>query len=100
MPLGAIGAGTGHLVAFARRLGAEWLIVAATRLPLALLDGCDAPLVPADRWADTRIVLPAECRGRTFRDVVFGHEIGAGDELLASEALARFPVALLHLAAE
>ena len=100
MPLGAIGAGTGHLVAFARRLGSEWLVVAATRLPLALLDGCDAPLVPADRWADTRIVLPAECRGRTFRDAVFGHEIGAGDELLASEALARFPVALLHLAAE
>ena len=100
MPLGVIGAGTGHLVAFARRLGAEWLVVAATRLPLALLDGCDVPLVPADRWADTSIALPAECRGRTFRDIVFGHEIAAGDELLASEALARFPVALLHLAAE
>jgi maltooligosyltrehalose synthase len=69
-------------------------------LPLALLDGCEMPLVPRDRWADTRIVLPAECRGHAFHDIAFGDEIGVGDELLASEALARFPVALLHLAAE
>jgi (1->4)-alpha-D-glucan 1-alpha-D-glucosylmutase len=95
IPLEVSGDAANHLVAFARRRGAEWLIVAATRLPMALLDG-EVPLVHPSAWGDTRIALPEEAGGIEWRDIVFNGTIAAGPVIDANTALAHFPVTLLH----
>jgi (1->4)-alpha-D-glucan 1-alpha-D-glucosylmutase len=95
LSLEATGAAARHVVAFARRLGADWLVVIATRFPLPLLDGSDMPLVPPDRWGDTTILLPESAHGLAFGDVVFGSEIRPTAAIPAAAVLARFPVALL-----
>ncbi len=96
MPLEITGGAARHLVAFARRHDEEWLVAIATRLPLALLEGADAPLVDPKRWGDTHIALLEEARGLSFRDIVFGETLPPGGNMAASAALARFPAALLH----
>ncbi|HWT29917.1 MAG TPA: malto-oligosyltrehalose synthase, partial [Propylenella sp.] len=94
VPLEIAGPEADRVVAFARRHGADWLVVVGTRLALSLLDGI--PLVPPDRWRGTRILLPNEANGISIRDIVFGSDIAAGAALEVSRILARFPVALLH----
>ena len=78
LPLPAVGAAAGHVVA-ADRGGA---IVVATRLPIGLdrLGG----------WGDTALLGPA---GR-YRDAFTGGVVD-GDDLRLAEVLARYPVALL-----
>ena len=95
VPLETAGARAEHVVAFARLAGGEAAIVVATRLPLELPLG-DVPLVPAEAWGDTRILLPETLAARRFGDVVFpGAPLGGG-EIAAADALGRFPVALLY----
>jgi (1->4)-alpha-D-glucan 1-alpha-D-glucosylmutase len=95
LPLETAGERANHLVAFARRLDNEWLILVATRLPLALLQGTEQPLVPPERWGDTRILLPADVQGE-LRDVATGARLSAGPEFCARQLLRTLPVALLH----
>jgi (1->4)-alpha-D-glucan 1-alpha-D-glucosylmutase len=77
-PLVSGGPGEKHLVAFDRG-GA---ITLATRLP--------AGLSGAGGWADTTVQLPSDCQ---YRDVFTGARYDG--ELSVSEALGRYPVALL-----
>jgi (1->4)-alpha-D-glucan 1-alpha-D-glucosylmutase len=94
LALQATGAAAEHVVAFARRHGPDWLVVVAPRLPLRLLAGVDRPLIPAARWAETRIPRPSAAG--SFRDILFGRTYPAAAALGLSEILAEFPVALLH----
>jgi (1->4)-alpha-D-glucan 1-alpha-D-glucosylmutase len=99
VPLEANGPEADRIVAFARRRGADWLILVATRLGLSLLDG-DVPLVPPTRWSETKILLPDEAQSLPLRDILFAGEIAGGPALDGATVLARFPVALLHAGAE
>lgn len=69
-------------------------IVVAPRLTLPLLDGADRPLVPAERWADTALVLPPELAALELHDA-FTDAVHRGERLALATLLARFPVALL-----
>jgi (1->4)-alpha-D-glucan 1-alpha-D-glucosylmutase len=96
VPLEITGEGARNAVAFARRRGEEWLVLIATRLPLALLGESDVPLVNPSRWGDTRVALPAEARRVVLRDIVSGEALAGADEISLASALARFPATLLH----
>jgi (1->4)-alpha-D-glucan 1-alpha-D-glucosylmutase len=96
LPLDVTGEAARHLVAFARRHEADWLVLIATRFPISMLDGTDIPLVAPDRWGDTIIGLPAAIEAMRLRDIAFGGEMEAEAAIPAADALARFPVALLH----
>lgn len=78
LPLTAVGAAAGHLVAVDRG-GA---IAVATRLPLGLeRDG---------GWRDTELLVPAG----VYRDAIAG-DLVSGDAVPIGRLLARYPVALL-----
>ncbi|HEX9905663.1 MAG TPA: malto-oligosyltrehalose synthase [Propylenella sp.] len=96
LPLETAGGAATRLIAFARRHEADWLILIATRLPVALLRGFDQPLVPTERWSDTRIILPRGLLGVALRDVVTESEVHGATELPAAQLLGSLPVAVLH----
>ena len=95
LPLETEGAEAERLVAFARARGDRALVLIAPRLALPLLEGCDAPHVPPERWGDTTLRLPEVLRGREWRDAVTGEAHAFGDAMPIAVALVRFPVALL-----
>ena len=65
----------GNMVAFARSHEGMAAVFAAARLSATLTqDGGIAP-IGADRWKTSRIRLPAEFAGRSFRDLVSGAEL-------------------------
>ncbi|MGH3089636.1 MAG: malto-oligosyltrehalose synthase, partial [Rubrobacteraceae bacterium] len=92
-PLTVEGEMADHIVAFARVLGEEAVVVLAPRLfskPAA--DG--GALIPDPHtWANTCVSLPEELSGKVFRDVFTGEDVG-GDVVLES-LFEGFPVALL-----
>ncbi|MDT8277561.1 malto-oligosyltrehalose synthase [Roseomonas mucosa] len=97
LPLEIQGAKAAHLLAFARRRGGQAAITVVTRLPAALLGEAGQPLVPAEAWGDTAILLPPDMPG-ALTDVLNGGEVPAPDgSLRAATLLARLPVALLSL---
>jgi len=90
-----------HVCAFARRLRQQSLVVIAPRLYRRLLgDEGGLPLGQAV-WGETLIELPREERARaSFRNVLDGAQLlpvrqGESVGVLAAQALAEFPVALL-----
>ncbi len=101
VPLEVRGERAGHVVAFARRLGDEWVVVVGTRLFASLgLAGGDAPIGAV--WADTEIVWPvAPLPGRAaptgwLEDCISGRRHGLDGSVLPVAALLReFPVAAL-----
>jgi maltooligosyltrehalose synthase len=53
-------------------------------------------MVPPASWGDTVVTLPLERAGRQWRNIVTGQMVSATDgSLSVTEALDRFPVALL-----
>ena len=86
-----------HCVAFVRSDGTEHVIVAVTRLPYALAPETTAPLIPADAWADTAVLLPGAMQGRSCADVLTGRAVPMAAELPLASLLADLPVAVLHL---
>ena len=94
-PLAAHGEHANHLVAFTRTLEDLVVIAIGTRLPFALLKDTTIPLVPARRWGDTSVELPAHLRQTRYDDCITGEPVNPRDRLPISELLRRFPVALL-----
>jgi (1->4)-alpha-D-glucan 1-alpha-D-glucosylmutase len=90
-----------HLCAFARRCATQSLLVIAPRLYRRLLDDPARLPLGSAVWEDTLIELPREERGRrTLRNVLDGAQLqplrqGNTIGVLAAQALAEFPVALL-----
>ncbi|HEY1042803.1 MAG TPA: malto-oligosyltrehalose synthase, partial [Telluria sp.] len=66
-PLTVEGAQAEHLLAFAREADGDWLVVLVPRLSSALLDGSPLPRIAAERWGDTRVVLPEALDGRPLQ---------------------------------
>jgi len=102
LPLASSGAHADRAVAFARRAGADWLVVVVPRLVAPLLPEGAGLRIPPLAWQDTRVRLPEGELPRRWRDVVTGEvsepepAAGGGLEIPLAAALARFPVAALR----
>lgn len=95
LPLQVQGRHADKVLAFARLGDAERAIVIVPRLACGLLGDSPIPLIPAQTWDDTRLLLPftlspANCSG-LFASAV----VTASKELLLSAVLKEFPVNLL-----
>jgi (1->4)-alpha-D-glucan 1-alpha-D-glucosylmutase len=93
IPVTVEGPKAAHVVAFLRSHGRHRLLAAAVRLPAALLDGADTPMIPPTAWEGTHLALPTMTRGR---ELVTGRELH-GTVTLAM-LFAHLPVALVALA--
>ena len=102
LPLLARGARAEHVLAYARKDGAQEVVALAARFFVALGAtrttqlGLDAAL-----WDDTALPLGAQFGAARYRDVFTGreftaHERPGGKELLLAEVLSPLPVALLE----
>ena len=96
-PIRAEGAGAAHVVAFARMLGTRAVIAVVPRLMNhGLPEGHQIPVGP-EVWKDTRLFLPEELSGLTYRHVFTGARLkaDAAGSLLAAELFRTCPVGLL-----
>ena len=105
IPLRVSGHHASNVCAFARRLGAEMLIVIAPRLYLRLLGERTEPPLGAAVWENTLIEFSPEenLQGDALRNILDGSHVtpyrqGEHSGVLAADALANFPVAVLHRA--
>jgi (1->4)-alpha-D-glucan 1-alpha-D-glucosylmutase len=92
-PLVAAGAAADRVIAFARSLDGDELIVVVPRLTMGLGAAADLQLDPAV-WRDTLLQL-GDGAPRRFRNLVTGTWLTAGTTLQVSDALQHCPVALL-----
>ena len=97
IPLAVTGDQPGSLIAFARELDGNWVLVIAARLAAGLLGDAPAPSIPAERWGDTRISLPDALNGVAFTRL-FGADTVTPKQatLHVHEALQTLPVAVLQ----
>jgi (1->4)-alpha-D-glucan 1-alpha-D-glucosylmutase len=102
VPLGASGGRENHVIAFARRRGAEEVLAVASRFftrhgIARSVNGWVGP----DTWRDTALLLPEQSAGGRYRDVFTGAEFvvepnEAAASLPIARVLERMPVALLE----
>ena len=96
-PLAIEGPQADHLIAFAREHGGDAIITVATIRPASLLSAHPLPVIPAELWQDTAIVLPASLAGRGFRGVLDETTVPIGGaRFRAASALVRLPIAVLQ----
>lgn len=96
IPLEVEGEHAEHIVAFARRYEGDYLVMIAPRTVSDLLGDAPTPLVPAERWRDTRVRLPAPMHENELTCALSTSTVSPMDGCIAvSEALAAFPVNLL-----
>ncbi|MDP8927896.1 MAG: malto-oligosyltrehalose synthase, partial [Actinomycetota bacterium] len=89
-PLAASGAHAQRIVAFARRLGLDWVVAVVPRLVAGLGDGW--PL--GERWGDTTLPLPGAPSG--VREAVTGRTLEVSDGgVRIAEVFNELPVGLL-----
>lgn len=98
LPLRVEGEQAGRLIAFAREHDGAWLLVIAARLASSLLGDATMPAIAAERWGDTRVVLPEALSGRTLRplfdtDAVIATQPG----LSVAQVLLNLPVAVFTM---
>jgi (1->4)-alpha-D-glucan 1-alpha-D-glucosylmutase len=97
VPLAVHGARTRHVLAYARALGADVLVVVAGRLFAGL--GCAPGELPlgAAAWGDTTVRLGRVAAGRVaLADVLTGARLDASGDLRLADAFERFPGAALR----
>lgn len=99
LPLAASGRRQEHLVAFARRHGSQWALIAVPRL-LFKLSPSGKPPMGRQLWRDTKLCLPEEAPQR-WSNVLTGESLIGADAaeqrkaLGVSDLLRRLPIALL-----
>jgi (1->4)-alpha-D-glucan 1-alpha-D-glucosylmutase len=84
-----------HVLAFTRSHGQEHMLVVVPRLTSGLLDGCTVLHIPAQRWADTRLLLPPELSGLSLSSSLFPCQITRTHPLPVAEVLAEFSANVL-----
>jgi (1->4)-alpha-D-glucan 1-alpha-D-glucosylmutase len=99
MPLAVGGRAADHVLAFARMIGGNAVVVVVPRLALEMLKGQTDSLVPDPRWHDTNVQLPAALASRRFYHIVTGESV-AGDALSLGQVLRNFPVGMLSTRAQ
>jgi len=106
-PIEVQGEKADHVVAFARRLGDEGVLVIAPRLVAGLTKGEERFPLGFELWGNTTLALPTGWGGHRFRNLLTGQVVPAGQKsqgekssgatLAVAEVLSSFPVALLVL---
>lgn len=97
-PLRVEGPAAENVLAFSRSLGDTHLLVVVPRLASELLGDGDSPHIRAERWGDTRIILPPALADGSPSSVFSTRAIHPQQGSLAlSDVLADFPVNLLFL---
>jgi (1->4)-alpha-D-glucan 1-alpha-D-glucosylmutase len=95
LPLNVQGRHADKVVAFAR-LGEEHrAIVVAPRLASGLLGGASTPLIPAQNWDDTRVILPFALSPANSMGLFPSAVVSPSKELMLSAVLSEFPVNVL-----
>ncbi|MNM24077.1 Maltooligosyl trehalose synthase [compost metagenome] len=95
LPLSVQGRHADKVVAFARLGDGERAIVIAPRLASGLLGSAATPLIPAQNWDDTRLILPFGFSPATWTGLFGNAAVSPTRELKLSAVLAEFPVNLL-----
>ncbi len=95
-PLPVEGRHADKVMAFARIGEGERAIVVLPRLAASLLgEHAGSPLIPAQAWEDTRVVLPFTVSPTTWSGLFGNGVVSPTKELKLSAVLAEFPVNLL-----
>jgi len=98
LPLHVEGEHADRLIAFARELDGNWLIVVAARLASSLLADSHTPQIPAERWGDTRVRLPDALSGHALERLFDGKTVTPKQAALsATDVLQQLPVAILQV---
>ncbi|WP_409311888.1 malto-oligosyltrehalose synthase [Pseudomonas putida] len=95
LPLTVQGRHADKVIAFARLGEGEHAIVVAPRLASSLLGGAATPLIPAQNWDDTRLVLPFALSPANSTGLFACAAVSSSKELPLSAVLAEFPVNVL-----
>ncbi|HGA2315808.1 TPA: malto-oligosyltrehalose synthase [Pseudomonas putida] len=95
LPLQVQGRYADRVIAFARLGDGERAIIVAPRLASGLLGGATTPLIPAQNWDDTRLILPFALSPANWTGLFAGAAVSPTRELMLSAVLADFPVNLL-----
>jgi (1->4)-alpha-D-glucan 1-alpha-D-glucosylmutase len=101
LPLDADGTAADHIVAFARRLGSEEVIVAVPRLVAGLVGRDMRDPIGEEIWSRSRLLLPGAEPGTSYRNILTNEVITAvpaeqGASLQMGEVFAHLPFALLE----
>jgi (1->4)-alpha-D-glucan 1-alpha-D-glucosylmutase len=101
-PLFAKGIKDVHVCSFSRRLANHRIVVAVPRLVVRLTNKMERPPFSVEIWRDTRLELPDDLPGQTYRNLFTGEILQVErDEgftgLPLSAVFSCFPVALLEL---
>jgi (1->4)-alpha-D-glucan 1-alpha-D-glucosylmutase len=92
-PIAVLGPYEKQIIAFARQLEQQTLIVVVPRFLTTLIQPGEYPLGETV-WADTVITLPAGV-GTKWQEGIIGRSLAAGDVISVGQILKYFPVALL-----
>ncbi|MGG7600360.1 malto-oligosyltrehalose synthase [Pseudomonas sp. B21-023] len=95
LPLTVQGRHADQVLAFARLGQGERAIIVVPRLASALLGPAATPLIPAQNWDDTRLVLPFALSPANCSGLFGGGAVTPSRELMLSTVLAEFPVNVL-----
>ncbi|WDY56286.1 malto-oligosyltrehalose synthase [Pseudomonas sp. PSKL.D1] len=95
LPLNVQGRHAEKVLAFARLGEGERAIVIAPRLASSLLAGAATPLIPAQNWDDTRVILPFALSPANPTGLFPSAAVSPSRELMVSAVLAEFPVNVL-----
>ncbi len=95
LPLTVKGRHADNVLAFARLGDGERAIVVVPRLACTLLGNAPTPLIPAQNWEDTRVILPFALSPANCTGLFAGAAVTNSRELWLNAALADFPVNLL-----
>ncbi|MGC3893452.1 malto-oligosyltrehalose synthase [Pseudomonas urmiensis] len=95
LPLAVQGRHADKVLAFARLGDGERAIVVVPRLTYALLGTSPTPLIPAQNWDDTRLILPFASSPANWTGLFASRAVSPSRELMLSAVLAECPVNLL-----
>ena len=95
LPLTVLGKHADKVIAFARLGDGERAVIVAPRLASTLLGGNPTPLIPAQNWDDTRLVLPFALSPANSTGLFPSAAVSPSKELMLRAVLAEFPVNLL-----
>jgi (1->4)-alpha-D-glucan 1-alpha-D-glucosylmutase len=97
VPLEVVGLKSTHAVVFLRQLDGDVVLVAVSRLHVALCGG-ECHLVEAGAWGETEVLVPPELGDRRWGDVIAGRTITATEGAIPlSDLLGEFPVVVASL---
>ncbi len=101
VPLDANGYKQEHVIAFARVLAEQSMLVVAPRLIVGLCDGSEQLPLGQRTWKDTWIALPDDQVGQQYRNLFTGEVVVVQDQndvpgLALASLCAHFPVALME----